>query len=76
MNSSQRRKAKREFPYVIKLNVPAGSMYHTFDSKIKTASKWCKRNSKGGYKVHEYWHSAEFKFFSQGDAAFFALKWL
>ena len=76
MNSAQRRKDKREFPYIIQLIAKPGHSYYDHDDKISQASKWCKRNSKGGFKLSVYWDQAEFKFSTDRDAVYFSLKWL
>lgn len=76
MNSSQRRKAKREFPYVIKLAAKAEEPYFEHDDRVMTARNWCRRNCSDNYKVDSKWDSAEFKFVTEKDAVFFALKWL
>lgn len=76
MNSSQRRKSKREFPHVIKLVAENGKAYFEHDDKVMTARNWCTRNCKAGYKVDTKWDMAEFKFVTERDAVYFALKWL
>jgi hypothetical protein len=76
VNSSQRRKSKREFPHVIKLVAKIGEHYFEHDDKVMVARNWCSRNCRSGYKVNKDWDSAEFKFVTERDAVVFALKWL
>jgi hypothetical protein len=76
MNSSQRRKNKREFPHSIKLTASAGEHFFEHDDKVMTARNWCSRNCRSGYKVTTDWDHAEFKFVTEKDAVIFALKWL
>lgn len=76
MNSSQRRKSKREFPHVIRLDAKTCDHYFEHDDKVMTARNWCKRNCQSGYKVVSDWDNAEFKFVTERDAVLFALKWL
>jgi len=76
MNSSQRRKSKREFPHVIKLVAKVSEHYFEHDNKVIFARRWCNRNCQSGYKVNTNWDSAEFKFVTEHDAVHFALKWL
>ena len=76
MNSAQRRKLKREFPHVIKLVAEVSKHYFEHDDKVTAASKWCRRNSHGGYILKADWDHAEFKFATEKDAVHFALKWL
>jgi hypothetical protein len=76
VNSSQRRKSKREFPHVIKLVAKVGERYFEHDDKVMVARNWCSRNCRGEYKVNKEWDSAEFKFVTERDAVVFALKWL
>jgi hypothetical protein len=76
MNSSQRRKSKREFPHIIKLVAITGNHYFEHDDQVLDARRWCRRNCRGGYAVDTKWDSAEFKFTTEKDAVVFALKWL
>lgn len=76
MNSSQRRKNKREFPHIIKLLAEPYIRYFEHDDKIMAARNWCSRNCRSGYKVTTDWDHAEFKFVTEKDAVIFALKWL
>lgn len=76
MNSSQRRKAKREFPHIIKIVATTGKNYFEHDDQVMLARRWCRRNCRGGYAVDAKWDLAEFKFSTEKDAVHFALKWL
>jgi len=76
MNSSQRRKQKRAFPYLIKLFPGNGMRYFEHDDYIEKARIWCKHNCSGTYKVNADWDHAKFKFATESDATIFALKWL
>lgn len=75
MNSAQRRKFKREYPYTIKLLLGKGWRYFEHDGNVEEARKWCSKNTKG-YSVYENWDHAAFKFITEKDAVIFALKWL
>ena len=76
MNSAQRRKSKRKFPYLIKL-FPGNHMhYYEYDEYTEEARKWCKQNCSSTYKVNADWDHAKFKFATEKDAVIFALKWL
>lgn len=76
MNSSQRRKSKRELSHSIKLVANVGEHYFEHDDKVMVARNWCSRNCRGVYKVARDWDHAEFKFAREKDAVVFALKWL
>ena len=76
MNSAQRRRAKREFSYAIKLFPGAGWRYFEHDDKVMSATNWCNWHAKGGYRVIRKYDHAEFKFATEKDAVTFALKWL
>jgi len=75
VNSSQRRKAKREYPHFIKLSARPGWAYFEHDDMVQDARKWCRKNTKG-YIIDEKWDHATFKFTTEKDAVIFALKWL
>lgn len=76
MNSSQRRKLKRELPYSIYLEAEQGMPYFEHDDKVLDARHWCKRHTTGTHKVTTFWDKAVFNFSNEGDAVHFALKWL
>ena len=76
MNSSQRRKSKRELPYSIKLIAKTTEHYFDHDDRVMFAHTWCKHKCHGTYKVTRDWDHAEFKFSKEKDAVVFALKWL
>jgi hypothetical protein len=76
MNSSQRRKLKREFAHSITLIAKPNIRYFEHDDMIYDARNWCRRNCRGGYVVNIKWDLAEFKFATEKDAVVFALKWL
>jgi hypothetical protein len=76
MNSSQRRKQKRAFPYLIKLFPENGIQYFEYDDYVEKARIWCKRSCSDIYEVNAYWDHAKFKFATEKDAVVFALKWL
>lgn len=75
MNSSQRRKYKREYPHSIKLVAPVLVSYFEHDDKVESARSWCNKNTKR-YKVDVSWDHAMFKFALEKDAVYFALKWV
>jgi hypothetical protein len=75
MNSSQRRKSKREFPYLIKLFPGTGWRYFEHDDNVEEAHNWCKKNCSSTYKVNAEWDHAKFKFATEKDAVLFGLKW-
>jgi hypothetical protein len=75
MNSSQRRKLKREYPYYIKLVAKPAEAYFKHDDRVEDAREWCNKNTKG-YTTNKSWDHTIFKFIKEKDAVFFALKWL
>ena len=75
MNSAQRRKLKREYPYAIELFPSTGWKYFEHDDNVEEARKWCNKNIKR-YSVDTFWDHAKFKFITEKDAVIFALKWL
>lgn len=76
MNSSQRRKAKREHPHQITLTVAGMDRFASYDKKVHQAVSWCKKNCKGTWKTTTSWDHADFQFASHKDATIFALKWI
>lgn len=76
MNSSQRRKSKREFTHAITLHATSELRFFDHDDKVMTARNWCKWHCRDGFKVKSDWDHAEFKFATEKDAVLFALKWL
>lgn len=76
MNSLQRRKSKRKFPYSIKLVATPHEQYFVHDDRVTDAYTWCKDNFKDKFNLETYWNQAEFKFVTEKDAVYFALKWL
>ncbi len=76
MNSSQRRKARREHPHVIVIRTIEQKRYFEHDEKVLNAIKWCKKKCKGSWSVNSEWDHAEFKFAEHKDATVFALKWI
>ena len=53
-----------------------GDPYIIHDDTVLDARKWCRHNCKASYKVETNWDMAEFKFATERDAVYFALKWL
>jgi hypothetical protein len=45
MNSSQRRKTKREHPYRVSLFINSNEMYYAFDARVVTAKSGVRRNA-------------------------------
>lgn len=76
MNSSQRRKNKREFPYLVRLDAAMYSPYYVHDEKIEDARGWCRKKIGDKHKVTMDWDHAVFKFAREKDAIHFALKWV
>ena len=76
MNSSQRRKLKREHPHVIAIECKSGERYFEHDNRVQIARKWCKKNCNGSWKTDGNWNVVFFKFSEGKDATFFALRWL
>ena len=50
--------------------------YFMHDNRVMDANDWCKNNFKDRFKLETYWGHAEFKFVTEKDAVYFALKWL
>ena len=74
MNSSQRRKAKREHPYRVSLFINSNEMYYPYDARVVAAKKWCKKKCTGSYDVDVKTANAVFKFANEKDAIIFGLK--
>ena len=74
MNSSQRRKAKREHPYGITLTITGAERYYVFDDRVTAAKKWCKKKCIGSYVVDAKTFNAVFTFANEKDAIIFGLK--
>ena len=77
MNALQRRKNRREHPYVMVMTVSNEKNYYEFDNKVEVARKWCKKKCKGNSIVDiNYYDRAVFKFANDKDAVIFGLKFL
>ena len=75
MNSSQRRKTKREHPYRVSLFINSNEMYYAFDARVVTAKKWCKKKCTGSYVVDATnMFNTVFTFANEKDAIIFGLK--
>ena len=74
MNSSQRRKAKREHPYRVSLFINSNEMYYAFDARVVAAKKWCRKKCTGSYVVDAKTANAVFTFANEKDAIIFGLK--
>jgi hypothetical protein len=74
MNSSQRRKAKREHPHRVSLLVNGNERYYAFDLRVDAAIKWCKKKCTGSYVVDAKTANAVFTFANEKDAIIFGLK--
>jgi len=76
MNSSQRRKQKRDQPHSIIIRTHGQEQYYIHDEKVNTATIWCRKHCKGRWSRETSWDQTEFKFSSHKDATVFALKWV
>ena len=76
MNSSQRRRQKREHKYTVVINSESYSRFIDFDNAAESARKWCKKKCVGAWHLRDDWNTATFMFALERDAVFFALKWL
>jgi hypothetical protein len=75
MNSSQRRKTKREHPYGITLTITGVERYYVFDDRVTAAKEWCKKKCTGSYVIdNNGYRHAEFRFANEKDAIIFGLK--
>lgn len=75
MNSSQRRKAKREHPHRVSLLVNGNERYYAFDLRVDAAKKWCRKKCTGSYVIDNTDISRSvFKFANKKDAIIFGLK--
>jgi hypothetical protein len=77
MNSAQRRRAQREFPYSVVIAAAPDQRYFEHDRRVVSARQWCRRQFKldNWRCASNNWDSAEFRFVTQRDATLFALRW-
>ena len=76
MNSAQRRRARRGFPYVVVVRAQEYKRYFEHDNRVDQGRAWCRRQfEKGSWLYREGWDHAEFKFAREQDAVYFSLKW-
>ena len=76
MNSAQRRRARREYPHIVKMSADRHRRYFEHDAEVDRAAKWCRKQfGSNGWRLSEGWSHTVFKFARERDAAFFALKW-
>ena len=74
MNSSQRRKTKREHPYRVSLFINRNEMYYPYDARVVAAKKWCKKKCTGSYAVDATaMANTVFTFSNEKDAIIFGL---
>ena len=74
MNSSQRRKTKREHPYRVSLFINNNEMYYPYDARVVAAKKWCKKKCTGSYVVDATaMANTVFTFANEKDAIIFGL---
>ena len=77
MNSSQRRKNQRNFPFVVSIGATSYERYIYHDKKMEDAQAWCKKKfKKDSWHSIRHWDHSEFKFTKDKDAVFFSLRWL
>lgn len=78
MNSSQRRKIKREHPYRISINISHNEQHFDYIDRVNVAMEWCKKKSTSSYTFSnsERLYRSVFKFAERKDAVFFGLKFL
>jgi hypothetical protein len=76
MNSSQRRKYKRECPHAIVLTANDNERWYVYDNKVETAQKWCRKNVKGSWRTEHAYNQTKFLFSDHKTAMVFALKWV
>lgn len=77
MNALQRRRTRREHPYVMVMTVSNEKNYYEFDNNVEVASKWCKKKCKGSSIVNKnFYDRAVFRFTNDKDAVIFGLKFL
>lgn len=76
MNSSQRRRNRRYFPFVVTVSAKHPERYFQHDDKIEDAQTWCRKQlKKDTWQSAQYWDHSDFKFVKESDAVFFRLKW-
>ena len=76
MNSSQRRRNRRYFPFVVTVSASYPERYFQHDDKVEDAVAWCRKQlKKDTWQSAQYWDHSDFKFVKKSDAVFFRLKW-
>lgn len=74
MNSSQRRKLKREYPVHVTIERLRNESWFVFSDRVDEALSWCNKN-KVIYTTERTSHEFQvFKFNKSQDAVFFKLK--
>ena len=77
MNSSQRRRNKRQFAFVVKVPASHAEQYFQHDEKIENAVAWCRKQfEKDTWQSAQYWDHSDFKFVKESDWLLFMLKWV
>ena len=77
MNSSQRRRNRRDFIFTVTVPASHAEQYFQHDGKIEDARAWCRKQFKkdNWYSIQQWDHS-DFKFVKESDAVLFSLKWV
>ena len=76
MNSSQRRRNRRYFPFVVTIPASHAERYFQYDGRVEDAVAWCRKQlKKDTWQSAQYWDHSDFKFVKESDAVFFRLKW-
>lgn len=75
MNSKQRRKTERAFPYTVKLQAKENERWFDLDDREDQARAWCRKHTKH-YHIHSKYDGDIFCFASAEMATLFSLRWL
>lgn len=77
MNSSQRRRIRRQFAFVVEVPASHTERYFQYDGRVEDAEEWCRKQfKKDAWQSAQYWDHSDFKFVKESDAVLFSLKWV
>ena len=77
MNSSQRRRNRRQFAFVVEVPASHTERYFQYDGRVEDAEEWCRKQfKKDAWQSAQYWDHSDFKFVKESDAVLFSLKWV
>jgi hypothetical protein len=75
MNSNQRRKLNRKYPYSISIKYSSGLRYFEWDDRVILMRTWCNKFARKGWTIKTRFDSSEFSFAQDQDRTLFILRW-